>query len=117
MIERRLPATKRSCGSTIKSFAHRTAIRPTVIRVCLLRRHHISGCAERAPGPSLCIQCLRKLGGRNFNADHDIRRHGARQRNEVDAALARETSVRNGRRGSFLLSSPARSAGPSHNCQ
>src|SRR6266545_5518881 len=43
---------------------------------------------ERAPGPGLRIHRLRKLGGRDFDADRDIRRHGAGQRDQVDAAFA-----------------------------
>ena len=66
-------------------------------------RYHVPGRAERAQGTSLRIHRLRKLGGRNFNADRDIRRHGARQRNEIDAALPGKHPLVTGGVDHFLL--------------
>ena len=45
-------------------------------------------CLQRARRAGFGIRGPGKLGSRHLDADGDIRRHGARQRNEVDAALA-----------------------------
>jgi hypothetical protein len=69
-----------------------------------------------APGARRGVHGLRQFYGRRLDADRDIRRHDAGQRDQIDAAFARNN--RSERAACIIASVVAvRSAAPSQICQ